>query len=269
MGNYPCYTYPPLGVLGLAFNVFFGGHRSFHADGKRCIARLTSQSRCAKPPLRVYGAENIPQSGPCLITFNHYYRPGFHAWWLALGIASVVPVEMHWIMTGELTFPSRWYAPLGRPISRWLLKRLSQVYGFTTMPPMPPRPCDVAERAGAVRQALSQIEDHPDIILGLSPEGGDHPGGRLSWPAAGAGRFGLLLASRGLRFVPVGAFEAEGEFCLSFGPAYRLSLPPGLSSEEKDRQAAEIMMQNIARQLPAHLRGEFGSTFNKEKVPWR
>ncbi|MBA4380759.1 MAG: hypothetical protein C0393_08830 [Anaerolinea sp.] len=251
MGNNPRYTYPPLGVLGLSFNVFFGGHRSFQADGKRCVERLN-------PPLRVYGGENIPQSGPCLITFNHYYRPGFHAWWLALGIASVVPVEMHWIMTGELTFPGRWYAPLGRPISRWLLKRASQVYGFTTMPPMPPRPRDVEARARAVREVLSHIKEHPHAILGLAPEGGDNPGGGLSWPASGAGRFGLLLASRGLRFVPLGAFEAEGEFCLSFGPAYGLSVPPGLSSEEKDRQAAKIIMQNIARQLPAHLRGEFG-----------
>jgi len=247
---YPRYSYPLFGVLGLAFNVLFGGRRSFRADSKRCIERVS-------PPLQVSGDENIPQSGPCLIAFNHYYRPGFKAWWLALAIASVVPVEMHWIVTGELTFPGRWYAPLGRPVSRWLLKRASQVYGFTTMPPMPPRPRDVEARARAVREVLSYVRqaDHP--LLGLAPEGGDHPGGQLSWPASGAGRFGLLLASRGLRFVPLGAYEAEGEFCLRFGPAYGLSLPPGLSSEEKDRQAAKIIMQNIARQLPAHLRGEF------------
>jgi hypothetical protein len=248
--EYPRYTYPPLGVLGLAFNVLFGGHRSFHADGKRCIERL-------KPPLRVLGDENIPPFGPCLITFNHYYRPGFGAWWLALAIAAVVPVEMHWIMTGELTYPSKWYAPLGMAGSRWLLSHFSEIYGHTTMPPMPPRPRDMEVRARVVLDVLSYVQNTENPILGLAPEGSDQPGGRLSWPASGAGRFGLLLAGRGLRFVPVGAYEAEGEFCLGFGPAYELSVPRGLSPEEKDRQAARIIMQNVARQLPLHLRGEF------------
>ena len=32
---YSLYAYPPLGVLGLAFNVLFGGHHSFRADSKR------------------------------------------------------------------------------------------------------------------------------------------------------------------------------------------------------------------------------------------
>ena len=254
---YSLYTYPPLGVLGLAFNVFFGGHRSFRADSKRCIERL-------KPPLRILGGENIPQSGPCLITFNHYYRPGFGAWWLALAIAAVVPVEMHWIMTGELTYPGKWYAPRGRTGSRWLLSRFGKIYGHTSMPPMPPRPKDAEARAQAVREVLAYVKEHPHAILGLAPEGGDHPGGRLSWPAAGAGRFGLLLAGQGLRTVPVGAYEAEGALSLSFGPAYRvgaaheLSVPRGLSPDNKDRQAAKVIMEHIARQLPSHLRGEFG-----------
>jgi hypothetical protein len=274
---YPRYTYPSLGVLGLAFNVFFGGHRSFRADSKRCIERLTPQGRCAEPPLRVLGDDNIPQSGPCLITFNHYFRPGFGAWWLALAIAAVVPVEMHWIMTGELTYPGKWYAPLGMAGSRWLLSRFGKIYGHTTMPPMPPRPQDMETRARAVREMLSYVKEHPHAILGLAPEGGDQPGGRLSWPAAGVGRFGLLLASRGLRFVPVGAYEAEGALSLSFGPAYRLgaahrvgaahelSVLRGLSPDEKDRQAAKVIMEHIARQLPSHLRGDFAATDEKDE----
>jgi hypothetical protein len=251
--DYPHYTYPPLGVLGLAFNVFFGGRRSFRGDSQRCIERL-------KPPLRVLGSENIPQSGPCVITFNHYFRPGFDAWWLALAIAAVVPVEMHWIMTGELTFPGKWYAPLGQAGSRWLLGRFCKIYGHTTMPPMPPRPKDVEARAHAVRETLAYVNEHHNAILGLAPEGGDQLGGALAWPASGAGRFALLLSGRGLRFVPVGAYEAEGALCLSFGPAYELVIPRGLSSDEKDRQAAKVLMEHIARQLPPHLRGGFAAT---------
>ena len=71
--------------------------------------------------------------------FNHYYRSGFNAWWMALGLAATVPLDIHFVMTGELTFPGKWYAPLGMAGSRWLLRRFS-IYGFTTMPPMPPRP---------------------------------------------------------------------------------------------------------------------------------
>ena len=115
--EYPLYSYPPRLIPGLIANVLFGGQRSFRRDGLACVERIN-------PPLRVLGVENIPQAGPCLITFNHYYRPGFNAWWMALAIASVVPVEMHLVMTGELTFPGKWYAALGRPGSRWLLKRL-------------------------------------------------------------------------------------------------------------------------------------------------
>ena len=255
---YPHYSYPLRAIPGLAADTLLGRHRSFRADAVACLARL-------EPPPRVLGKENIPHSGPCVLTFNHYYRPGFGAWWLALAIASVAPVEMHWIMTGELTYPGKWYAPLGMAGSRWLLKRVSRTYEFTTMPPMPPRPRDVEARARAVREVLSHIKEHPDAILGLAPEGSDQPSGRLSWPASGAGRFGLLLAGRGLRFVPVGAYEAEGALCLSFGSAYKLSLPRGLSPDEKDRQAAKVIMQNIARQLPSHLRGDFATTDEKDE----
>jgi hypothetical protein len=248
---FPDYSYPPFGFLRLAPNVLFGGRRSFRRDGQLCIERL-------KPPLRVFGAENILASGPCLITFNHYYRPGFNAWWMALGIASLVPVEMHWVMTGELTFPGKWYAPLGEAGSRWLLDRFSHIYGFTTMPPMPPRPKDVEGRARSVRQFLSYAREHPQAILGLAPEGGDNPPtGALTWPASGAGRFIGLLAGLGFPILPAGAYEQAGEFCLRFGAAYRLQVPRAPAPDEKDRAAAEIVMCKIAEQLPPRLRGEF------------
>jgi hypothetical protein len=249
--SYPRYQYPPFGFLRLAVNVFFGGRRSFRRDGLECIRRL-------KPSLQVLGAENIPHDGPCLITFNHYYRPGFNAWWMALGIASLLPVDMHWVMTGELTFPGKWYARLGMAGSRWLLWRLSRIYGFTTMPPMPPRPGDVEKRARAVRETLSHARTHPRAILGLAPEGGDQPGGVLTMPPSGAGRFIFLLAEQGFPLLPVGCYEETGKFCLSFGSPYRLQVSRGLGPDEKDRQAALTIMSAIAAQLPERLRGEFG-----------
>ncbi len=247
---YPDYSYPPLAFLRLAPSVFFGGRRSFRHDGQLCLEQL-------KPALRLLGAENIPSCGPCLITFNHYYRPGFNAWWMALALSASLPVELHFVMTGELTYPGKWYAPLGQAGSRWLLKRFSKVYDFTTMPPMPPREKDVAERARSVRATLAFARQHPQAVLGLAPEGGDQPGGVLNRPASGAGRFILLLAEQGFPVLPVGMFEEDGEFCLRFGTAYRLELPRGLGPDEKDRAAAQTVMSAIAAQLPPRLRGEF------------
>ncbi len=191
-----------------------------------------------------------------MVTVNHYHRPGFGAEWLALGISASVPREMHWIMTAEWTAPGKWYEPIKGLYSRLLLKYLSRVYGTTTMPPMPPRPGDVEARARSVRAVLDYTKKHPDFILGLAPEGADQADGMLSVPAAGVGRFALLLAGSGSVFVPVGAYEADGVFCLHFGPAYRLSVPSKLSPNENDHIAAKIIMEHIAVLLPEGLRGE-------------
>jgi len=248
--HYPSYSYPPSVVLGLAASVVLGGRRSFRGDGQACLARL-------EPPLHLLGREQLPTGGPALVTFNHYYRPGFSAWWMALALAAVLPQEVHFVMTGELTYPGRWYAPLGQAGSRLLLRRLSRIYGFTTMPPMPPRPQDVAGRARSVRAALAFARAHPQALIGLAPEGGDQPGGVLTRPPSGAGRFAALLA-QGRPVLPAGIFEQDGALCIHFGPAYRLQLPEGLAGDERERRAAGAVMAPIAALLPARLRGEFG-----------
>ena len=248
--DFPKYKYSIGVVVGLAFSTVLGLRRSFREDAVRCIERL-------KPPLQVFGKEHIPKHGSCVVTVNHYHRPGFGAQWLALGISAVVPHEMHWVLTAEWTAPGKWYEPIKGLYSRLLLKYLSRVYGYTTMPPMPPRPKDVEARARSVRAVLKYAKEHPDAILGLAPEGMDQAGGKLSVPAAGVGRFALLLAGSGSAFAPGGAYEADGEFCLRFGPAFQPKVPSGLSNEEKDRQAAKVLMEHIAVLLPEGLRGEF------------
>ncbi len=247
---YPKYSYPRGLFARAALDAVLLRHRNFRMDAWACIENL-------HPPLKVLGEENIPQGGPCVITVNHYHRDGFRAEWLALAIAATVPVHMHWVMTREWTYPGKLYASLGAVYSRFLLHLLARMYGFTTMPPMPPRPRDVEARAKSVRAVLDVVRRTKDPILGLAPEGYDPPGDVLSLPASGAGRFGLLLSNAGLQFVPVGAYEADGVFIIHFGKAYRLNAPRGLSSDEKDAQAAQIIMKNIAQLLPSHLRGEF------------
>ena len=247
---YPSYSYPRQILWGLITDALLGRRRSFRQDGLACIGRLN-------PSLRVLGRENIPQSGPCLIIFNHYYRPGFDAWWMAFALAAVVPVDIHFVMTGELTYPGKWYAPLGRIVSRWVLKRISRTYGFTTMPPMPPRPGDVEARACSIRAVLAYVHAHPGVILALAPEGGDQPGGVLSWPPSGAGRFMALLTGLGLPILPLGIYEEEGHLCLNFGKPYPLIIPEGLSADGKDRFVAGVTMHALAKQVPARLQGQF------------
>lgn len=246
----PAYSFPPRILTGLARDLVLSRRRSFHADALTCIGQL-------KPPLRVFGGEHIPCIGPRVVTFNHYYRPGFNAIWMAIAIAATVPAGMHFVMTAELTYPGKWYAPLGRYLSRVVLRRAARVYGFTSMPPMPPRPGDVEARADSVRRVLDIARSRQDAILGLAPEGSDQPGGRLTMPAPGAGRFALLLQALGYKFIPAGIYEEAGALCLRFGAAYELNLPRGISAHEKDEQAAHQVMTNIAPLLPEALRGEF------------
>lgn len=246
----PNYSYPRGLFARVAFDAALLLHRNFRTDAKTCIGNL-------HPPLQVLMDENIPQRGPCVITVNHYYRPGFAAQWIALAIAATVPVDMHWVMTGEWTYPGKWYAPLGRLLSRFVLRRLAKVYGFTSMPPMPPRPKDIEERAASVRKVLDVVRHEKNLFLGLAPEGGDSVDGKLTRPASGFGRFGLLLSAAGLKFIPVGVYEADGVLTVNYGEVYELIVDRSLSSDEKDAQAAQIIMKNIAQLLPSYLRGEF------------
>ena len=67
-----------------------------------------------------------------------------------------------------------------------------------------------------------------------------------------------MLSKAGLRkFIPVGVYEADGVFQIHFGESYELNIPGYVSPDEKDDQASQIIMENIARLLPVHLRGEF------------
>lgn len=255
-GRYPTYALSPTVVLGVLGAVLTDRQRSFRRDACACVARL-------RPPLHVEGAQHVPQRGPALLTVNHYARPGFQAWWLALGISSVVPVEVHWVMTAAWTYPDALRSRTLTPLSRWLFGRLARVYGFTPMPPMPTwgtdalDPAELAERAAAVRRVLTWARQTPSPVLALAPEGRDAPGGVLTMPPPGSGRFMLHLANLGFQAVPIGAFERDGMFCLHFGPPYALAVPPDLPAPARDRAACEMVMSHIARQLPDSLRGGF------------
>lgn len=248
--DYPKYSYPPGLFAHALWDFILRRRRDMQSDAKACIENMSAQ-------LRVLGKENIPQEGNCVLTINHYHRPGFGAQWLALATTALVPLKMHWVVTGELMCQGKWYEAIGSRSSRIFLKRLAYIYDLTTMPPMPPRPQDVDARAASVRKVLEYVKQGNDPLLGISPEGHNPPDGILTRPAPGFGRFALLLARAGMRFTPVGGYEADGCFFLHFGEQYELNVQNGLPAEGKDEYAMQIVMENIARLLPVPLRGAF------------
>jgi 1-acyl-sn-glycerol-3-phosphate acyltransferase len=242
----PRYPIPWRIAFPLSRDALREGSRSFQIDARMAVGRLS-------PPLQILNPENIPSRGPALLLANHYSRPGFPAWWIALAISAAVPLEIHWLMTDAWTF-------LGRltPLSHWILTRIAQVYGFTTVPPMPPRPKDLEMRARSVRRVI-EFARSPGALIALAPEGRDHPGGILGPLPPGAGRFIEKLAVHLQPILPVGVYEEDQSLCLRFGPPVVWPALQNESAEIRDRAIGWQVMVAIARQLPPDLRGEYGN----------
>lgn len=68
----------------------------------------------------------------------------------------------------------------------------------------------------------------------------------------------LQLANLGLTLLPAGIFEASGCLCLRFGKSYQLEVPHELKPRERDILSTEIVMSQIALQLPPEFRGVYG-----------
>jgi len=220
--------------------------RSFRRDARMLVDRLS-------PPLRVEGTLPDVEHGSWVVVVNHFTRPGFRAWWIPMAISATLPREVCWVTTSRLTYRDPLRAATVTPASRWFLRHVARLYGFVAMPPMPPRDFEVAARAEAVRRALRKASE-PGALLGLAPEGSDMPGGVLTPPPSGSGRFLLHLARHGLRFQPVGAFEDDGRLCLRYGPPFDL---PHSLTEPIDDSATRLVMSAIAACLPQRLRGAY------------
>lgn len=241
-------------VINLAWGVLSLRPRSFRRDALTCIQGIDSS-------LRLLGEKNIPQEGPCLLTANHYSAAGFQAWWIALAISAVLPMEVHWVMTAAWTFDNRFYASPFIPLTRWLFRRTARVYGFTAMPPMPPDPGEITARAVAVRQTLeyAQRTAAAQAVIGLSPEGRDFGGGKLGLPPPGAGRFIAQLSLWCPLIYPVGVYLQSDSLCLHFGSPYSLPQLVNESRDQVDAHVSRVVMQAIASLLPFELRGDYGN----------
>ncbi len=244
-GNTPSH-YPLPWRIGLALlrDALLGRSRSFRVDAQKCLQIL-------KYPPKILQTPHIPVQGPALVVTNHYSRPGFPAWWIALAISATLPVDVHWLMT------SAWnhLGPL-TPASRWLFPRLARVYGFTPIPPMPPNPAEVAARAQAVRKVL-RVARRPHAVIGLAPEGRDHTGGVLGEPPPGSGRFIQHLVKTCSLILPVGVYEDQDGLCVRFGSVFELAPVVDPVASDIDTDTSRQVMSAIARQLPESLRGVY------------
>jgi hypothetical protein len=245
-GEPPSYRLPRRLVADILWSLLALRPRSFARDAQVALTGL-------RPPPEVLGDENVSPCGPLLVVCNHYSRPGFDAWWLALVISAAVAArraadadpEVRWVMTAAWTFPdSRWKRRYLMPVTKRVFRRIARVYGFVPMPAMPPHPDEVAERARAVLETVRLAQKGASI--GLAPEGRDTAGG-LEEPPEGAGRFIAMLIGAGLVLLPVGVTERAGRLCLSFGPTFAPAIPSGRG--EQDRIVTQQVMDAIARQL--------------------
>jgi 1-acyl-sn-glycerol-3-phosphate acyltransferase len=244
----PNYRIPPRLALQAGGAVLLGRPRSVLADSLAAVAD-------GRPEIEFLGLEQIPSRAGCLVVCNHYSRSGFGAWWIGLGISAAfgvrrdpdVEADIHWVMTSAWTFPDeRWKNALVTPLTRVLFSRVAACYGFIIMPPMPPAPHEVGERAMAVLRAI-RLAKGEGICIGLAPEGRDN-GQQPGDPPEGVGEFIAHLCKAGLVVLPVGVSESGEKYVISFGTVFSPVIPEKRS--ERDTQVAAQVMSAIKKQLP-------------------
>jgi hypothetical protein len=225
----------------------------------RPIARLLSCTLHPAPHVDISAVEPLfralEEGGVCpgmLVTINHYSAPDFKSWWTAILPSASMPREIHWVMTAGWT-NSSWLTGF----THWLFPRGARLFGFTSMPAMPPDPAEVEQRAAAVRHILRYAKETPHPLVGLAPEGGDTPGGVLGPLPPGVGRFIYLLTRYCPQILPAGIWTKNNRIHLKFGPPYRLDIPVGLSAIEREGLVGKTIMLHTAELLPDHLRGEY------------
>jgi hypothetical protein len=246
----PRYSLPAPLLMRILLDMMLGRHRSFGCD-----AQLLAEG--VDPPPVIEGEWPTMNAEKWVLAANHFSRPGFSALWIAVALAAACPVDLHWMMTSAWVYPDFWRRNSFTPLSTAILRRLASCYGFTSMPPMPPRSSDTMARAQAVNAVLRRVREPSFHALAWTPEGRDSADGKLIHPPPGAGRFLRLLATANLHLLPIGIFEDRGALHLKLGRACSPFRLQQMASANDDLPWAEVVMRAIAACLPPEMRGAY------------
>ena len=251
------YRLPPAYLLAMLVSMLTGRRRSFSADGRRLLTRLSI-------PPRVVGDEHVPARGAFIVVANHYQRPGLWVAWDALLISMAIAPrrlespEVCWAMAGEwrdrLVGPVPWPAPF----LRWLFGRIASTYGHVAVP----APSFMsAGRAHAARSMLRTLRPPSGraapIPLGLFPEGRNSPDHSLQRPDRSIGRLLLHLCGGDIPVLPAAVREIDGALTVTLGPPVSLRSFEAAGDEAADAALDKVMLA-VACLLPPSMRGAYG-----------
>jgi len=241
--EYPHYSLPYHIILELIYKLCTGERSRFKKTALKMVAGI-------HPPVHYLGLENVPTQGSFLVTLNHYSRKGFLIAWAAAAITAVMPRDPVWMMTGAWTSRKGGWDSVRTAVTKRIFKRIAEVYGFVTTPPMPPAKEELMVRMLSIRKLIGILENQPDPILCIAPEGRDTPGGKLASPFPGTGKLVLQLNQILKQVLPVGVYEKDGKLHIHFGEVYFLND----TNINGDFMASEIIMERIADTLPSYMK---------------
>jgi len=241
------------GLIGELLKGMIGAEtdRDMVVDARKLIRELEKQN-----PVEIFGLENIPKEGGCLMVFNH---PNIDVLLPAI-LSMIVKLDdktgqrVCLVQGSEIPMTTNDFnAKTSLPGSVALLRRFHGLYpkNIIPVPTAEDRNDYLTGRAVAVRKIMREFKKN-NIVL-ISPEGHIEENNTISPPETfhkGSGKLGSLATKLGIPTVAMGVWEEDGVTYVNIGK------PFFVSSEDPDEAVVE-MMYGVALTLPNELRGPF------------